>query len=133
PRQPNATLARAARLLERGEHRQQRKRQHERKRRAIERQAANLAVHRVIQQGSDRKPESRTELLFHCSSSLEPTSPCYARLAAAEPDADIIPPLSPGVPPRWWRCRSSSSASSPRTLALPRLHRPRARRSARAA
>src|SRR6185295_15992120 len=63
-----------------------------RERRAIERQAANLAMHRVIHQGSDRKPESGTELLFHCSSSLEPTSPCYATHAVAKLDGDIMLP-----------------------------------------
>ena len=34
--------------------------------------------------------------------------------------------------PRWWRCRSSSSASSPRRRASPQRHQPPARRSARA-
>jgi hypothetical protein len=41
--------------------------------------------------------------------------------------------ISPAGLPRSWRRRSSSSASSPRRLALPQRHQPRARRSARAA
>ena len=36
--------------------------------------------------------------------------------------------LSPAALPRWWRCRSSSSASSPRRHALPHRHQPRAHR-----
>ena len=40
--------------------------------------------------------------------------------------------VSPAAPPRWWRCRSSSSASSPRRHALPHRHQPQAPRSARA-
>ncbi len=39
--------------------------------------------------------------------------------------------VSPAVLPRWWRCRSSSSASSLRRRALPRRHPPQARRRAR--
>ena len=37
-------------------------------------------------------------------------------------------PVSPAARPRWWRCRSSSSASSPRRHAWPHRHQPRARR-----
>src|SRR5687767_13056308 len=36
--------------------------------------------------------------------------------------------FSPGARPRWWRCRSSSCPSSPRTRALPRRHQRQAHR-----
>ena len=45
---------------------------------------------------------------------------------------DDLPMISPAAPPRWWLCRSSSSASSPRRHALPLRRQPQAPPSARA-
>ncbi len=55
----------------------------------------------------------------------------HVGLAGAR-DGCVSRRVSPAALPRWWRCLSSSSASSPRRHALPQHHQPQAPRLARA-